>query len=161
MLLQSWVVPGPPNKPTLVPEFIWLVTPEKLMSVERELAFPEFCYPLLALGGANVAKGFVPLIPGGANVTNGVVPLVPRGPDTVVDPTVLPPDNLEGESLRDGAGANAWALPMEGLGTIGVPPGVVVVALAAAATEGLRTMMGVPPGVVTFALAVAAMAATL
>ena len=44
---------------------------------------------------------------------------------------------------------------------MGVPPGVVTVALAAVVTEGLSTTMGVPPGVVTVALAAAAMAAAL
>jgi hypothetical protein len=43
---------------------------------------------------------------------------------------------------------------------IGVPPEVVV-ALVAAATEGLRTTMGVPPRVGAFVLAAAAMAAAL
>jgi hypothetical protein len=64
--------------------------------------------------------------------------------------------------MPDGAVADAWALPMEGLGTIGVPLGVIAVALATAVTEGLRTTMGVPPaGAVAFALAAAAMAAAL
>ena len=52
-----------------------------------------------------------------------------------------------------GVGAEALALP------IGVPPGVVAVALAAVAMRGGGTPIGVPPGVVAFALAAAATAA--
>ena len=68
LLIGSWVVPGPTNEPALVAEFVWLVPPERLTPAGRELAFPEFCCPPFALGGANVTKEFVPLGPGGANM---------------------------------------------------------------------------------------------
>jgi hypothetical protein len=45
-----------------------LVPPERLTPEGRELAFPELCCPPLALGGANVTKEFVPLVPRGAGV---------------------------------------------------------------------------------------------
>ncbi len=44
-----------------------------------------------------------------------------------------------------GVGAEAWALP------IGVPPGVVAVALAAVVMRGGGTTIRVPPGVVASA----------
>jgi hypothetical protein len=120
------------------------------MPLESELGFPEFCCPLLTPGGANVTKGIMWLVPGGANVTKGVVPLVPGGAGMAIVPTTLPPGDPKGGSMMDGAGADAWTLPMEGLGTTGVPPGVITIALVAAPTEGLRTTMGVPPGVIGF-----------
>jgi hypothetical protein len=83
------------------------------MPAERELAFPEFCCPLLALGGVNVTKGSVPLVPGEANVMKGVVPLIPRGAGTLVDPITLPRVDPEGGSVKNGAGADARALLME------------------------------------------------
>ena len=156
MLLRSWVAPDLTNGPALVAKFDWLVPPKRLMPAGRELTFPEFCFLLFTLGGANVTKEFVPLGPGGANV-----PFVPRGAGVAVDPIMLPPDNPEGESVTVGVGVEAWALPMEGFGTKGVPPGIVAVALAAVATRGLGTTMGKPPGVVVFALAAAATAAAL
>ena len=156
MLIRSWVAPDPTNKPALVAQFDWLVLPKSLTPAGRELTFPEFCCPPFALGGANVTKEFVPLGPGGANV-----PLVPRGAGVAVDPITLPPDNLEGESVTVGVGVKAWALPMEGFGTKGVPPGVIAVALAAVGTRGLGTELGVAPGVVVVALAAAATAAAL
>ena len=52
-----------------------------------------------------------------------------------------------------GVRVEAWALP------IGVPPGVIAVALAAVAMKGGGATIGVPPGVVAFALAAAATAA--
>ena len=159
LLIRSWVVPGPTNKPALVAKFIWLVPPKRLTPAGRELAFPEFCCPLFAVGGANVTKVFVPLGPGGANETRGVVPLVPRGAGTAVDPITLPPDDPDSGSVTVRAGAEAWALPMEGFGMMGVPPGVVTVALAAVVTEGLSTTMRVPSGAVAFATAAAAMSA--
>jgi hypothetical protein len=66
--IGSWVVPGPTNELTLVVELVWLVPPERLTPEGRELAFPELCCPPLALGGANVTKEFVPLVPRGAGV---------------------------------------------------------------------------------------------
>ena len=103
-----------------------------------------------------MTKEFVPLGPGGVNV-----PLVPRGAGVAVDPITLPLDDPEGGSVTVRVGGEAWALPMEGFGTKGVPPGIVAVALAAVATRGLGTTMGKPPGVVVFALAAAATAAAL
>ena len=161
LLIRSWVVPGPTNKMALVAEFVWLVPPKKLTPARRELAFPEFCCPLFALRSAIMTKVFVPLGPGGTNKTRGVMSLVPRGAGTAVDPITLPPNDLEGGSVTVGAGAEAWALPIEGFGTMRVPPGVVAVALAAVAREGLSTTMGVPPGVVAFAALAATTAAAL
>ncbi len=69
LVTGSWVVPGPTNEPTLVVEFVWLVPPKRLTPEGRELAFPEFCCPLLALGGPNVTKEFVPLVSRGSGVT--------------------------------------------------------------------------------------------
>ena len=79
LVTGSWVVPGPTNEPTVVVKFVWLVLPKRLMPEGRELAFPEFCCPPLALGGPNVTKEFVPLIPRGAGMT--------------VDPITFDPEN--------------------------------------------------------------------
>ena len=122
LVIGSWVVPGPTNKSALVAEFVWLVPPKRLTPEVREIAFPEFCCPPLALGGANVTKEFVPLGPGGGNV-----PLVPRGAGMAVDPITVDPED---GSATVGVGAEAWALPN------GVPPGVVAGALAAVTTRG-------------------------
>jgi hypothetical protein len=146
LVIGSWVVPGPTNKPALVAEFVWFAPLERLTPEGRELAFPEFCCPPLALGGANVTKEFVLLGLGGGNV-----PFVPRGVSVVVDPIMANPDD---GNVAVGVGAKAWALLM------GVPPAVVVVALTAVATRGRGTTIGVLPGVVAFALAATAMAAT-
>ena len=129
------------------------------MPPESELGFPEFCCPSLAPRGANVTKRIVLLVPGGANMTKGVMTLIPEGADTAIVPKMFPLDDPEGGSVTNGAGVDVWTPPMEGLGTTGVLPGIIAIALAAAATEGLRMTMGVPPEVVTFALAAAAMAA--
>ena len=79
MVIGSWVVPGPTNELTLVVEFVWLVPPKRLTPEGRELAFPEFCCPPLALGGPNVTKEFVLLVPRGAGVA--------------VDPITFDPEN--------------------------------------------------------------------
>ncbi len=144
LVIESWVVPGPTNEPTLVAEFVWLVPPKKLTPEGREHAFPEFYCPPLALGGGNMMKEFVLLCPGGGNV-----PLVPRGAGVTVDPITV---NPEDGNVMVGVGVEAWALPM------GVPPGVVVVALVAVTMKGGGTMIGDPPRVVAFALAAAGMA---
>jgi hypothetical protein len=96
-----------------VVEFVWLVPPERLTPERRELAFPEFCCLLLTLGGPNVTKEFVPFVPRGAGVT--------------VDPIMFDPEDW---NVTVGVGAEAWALP------IGVPPGVLAVALAAVLEGG-------------------------
>ncbi len=103
-----------------------------------------------------MTKEFVPLGPGGVNV-----PLVPRVAGVAVDLITLPLDDPKGGSVLVRVGGEAWALPMEGFGTKGVPPGIAVVALAAVAMRGLGTTMGKPPGVVVFALAAATTAAAL
>jgi hypothetical protein len=77
-VIGSWVVPGPTNELTLVVEFDWLVPPKRLTPEGRELAFPELCCPPLALGGANVTKEFVPLVPRGAGVTVDPITFDPK-----------------------------------------------------------------------------------
>ena len=69
LVIGSWVVLGPTKEPTLVVELVWLVPPKRLTPEGRELVFPEICCPPLALGGSNVTKEFMPLIPRGAGVT--------------------------------------------------------------------------------------------
>jgi hypothetical protein len=43
LLLKGRVRLDLPIKPALIPEFVWLVLPERVMPPESELTFPEFC----------------------------------------------------------------------------------------------------------------------
>ena len=108
LVIGSWVVPGPTNKPTLMAKLVWLVPPKRLMPEGIELVFPEFCCPPLALGGPNMTKEFVPLGPGGGNV-----PLIPRGAGVAVDLITIDPED---GNMTVRVRAEAWALPM------GIPP---------------------------------------
>ena len=101
LLLEGGVGPGPPTKPELLAEFVWVVPTKGVMPPESKLAFPEFCCPPLIPGGANVTKGAVLLILGGANVMKGVVLLVLGGADAAVVPTTFPPDDPEGGSVTE------------------------------------------------------------